>query len=1122
MATFNAGAIEATLDLDVDPFQRGIAWARGEGKKFAGETYRAKLDVDTGRIATKVNTARRALERAEGTYVARFEARGLAEAAAEAAGLQAALNGLDGDHEVNVNTDAAVAGIGNVRRGLRQLIPVLAMAATGLIPLTAAAVPALGLASNIALAAGAAGTLILAFQGVGGALKATNEAAINPTAENLEKARVAMAGLTPAAREFIGILQDLKKEGAEVQGAAANGFFPGLNRGLETVDLRNYVGLVYELSDVMGDLSGRTIAALGNDRWTQFFRFVKAEARPGIDSLGTSVGNLAGFFASLWQAFDPLNDDFSDWLVSSTGRLEAWADALPDDPKFAEFLAYVREQGPEVAAALGAIGGAVVDIVVAAAPLGGVVLDVLEATGEAISFIASQPFGDTIIMGAAALFTLNKALAITDGLLTRVGVKTAAGAGGGGGMFGGLTGRAGDLRKQIPTLREFGTVLYRAGQSAEHADEKTRAARASVREFGKSIAGGAAAAAGIAVIGTGLGDALGVTNTAMLATTGAMVGGVPGAVAGGLIGAFLDVRAASKGAKDSVKAFNDAVGNDVVALSQYQQAAKQLADDMAAYQTKTGRSEGGRITGVKDFARAAWTPAGFQQSADQLFGGYASSAGGKQASAAAAAQQDADRYADLLVQLATAQGGATKTTADLDVALQRAAPAMNALGITTQDMVDAAAHGYAARQALVDQLEAWQVKADSTAGRTAALGDAVSDLGNDALSASESSKAMGAALDALLSPALNAESATDAWHKSLQALEDTLKAGAGFKGFTENALANKEATRDYVTTSMERLTALAGVSTTTEGDMAKAVAATRREFIESGVAAGFSRKEITKRADALGLTPTMVRTVFEAAGIDKADLRARRLRETYRGLPKNVQTELKANGIPKTSADVDRLVAKYKLTEKQRQALLTIRDLATKDVNKVLERLGLVDRTHATPSITLAGASAAISNLASVGAMLSNIDGRVATSTVITNRLENKVPGRVRKALGGPVHGPGTGTSDSIPALLSNGEHVWTAREVLNAGGHAAVEAMRAQFRYAAGGAVRMDAPPRRAVSARQVAALTRSTAVTSPAGDIDRLVKAIEDNRGVYAHVTSKEDLEAAMRALEAELRRR
>ncbi|MEU6674754.1 hypothetical protein [Streptomyces sp. NPDC046925] len=48
-------------------------------------------------------------------------------------------------------------------------------------------------------------------------------------------------------------------------------------------------------------------------------------------------------------------------------------------------------------------------------------------------------------------------------------------------------------------------------------------------------------------------------------------------------------------------------------------------------------------------------------------------------------------------------------------------------------------------------------------------------------------------------------------------------------------------------------------------------------------------------------------------------------------------------------------------------------------------------------------------------------------------------------AKGGPVDGPGSGTSDSIVARLSAGEHVWTAKEVAGAGGHDAVAALRSQ-----------------------------------------------------------------------------
>ena len=52
--------------------------------------------------------------------------------------------------------------------------------------------------------------------------------------------------------------------------------------------------------------------------------------------------------------------------------------------------------------------------------------------------------------------------------------------------------------------------------------------------------------------------------------------------------------------------------------------------------------------------------------------------------------------------------------------------------------------------------------------------------------------------------------------------------------------------------------------------------------------------------------------------------------------------------------------------------------------------------------------------------------------------------GKVDKwATGGPIHGAGTGTSDSIPAYLSNNEHVWTAKEVRAVGGHSRMMMLR-------------------------------------------------------------------------------
>ncbi|MFE5309696.1 phage tail tape measure protein [Isoptericola sp. NPDC056605] len=100
---------------------------------------------------------------------------------------------------------------------------------------------------------------------------------------------------------------------------------------------------------------------------------------------------------------------------------------------------------------------------------------------------------------------------------------------------------------------------------------------------------------------------------------------------------------------------------------------------------------------------------------------------------------------------------------------------------------------------------------------------------------------------------------------------------------------------------------------------------------------------------------------------------------------------------------------------------------------------------------------------------------------------------------GGAVTGPGTGTSDDVPIWASNGEHMWTEREVAAVGGHRAMYRLRAaalkgalitdpEATYKVGGAVgsatraldaaeaRRDAAARKVKEARAAVRRARKT----------------------------------------------
>ena len=84
---------------------------------------------------------------------------------------------------------------------------------------------------------------------------------------------------------------------------------------------------------------------------------------------------------------------------------------------------------------------------------------------------------------------------------------------------------------------------------------------------------------------------------------------------------------------------------------------------------------------------------------------------------------------------------------------------------------------------------------------------------------------------------------------------------------------------------------------------------------------------------------------------------------------------------------------------------------------------------------------------AGTGGFMSSIWGAISAVTVPVYaewHAPMSLPGH---ATGGAIYGPGTGTSDSILARLSTGEHVWTAREVQRVGGQAAMYRLRALAR---------------------------------------------------------------------------
>jgi hypothetical protein len=75
-------------------------------------------------------------------------------------------------------------------------------------------------------------------------------------------------------------------------------------------------------------------------------------------------------------------------------------------------------------------------------------------------------------------------------------------------------------------------------------------------------------------------------------------------------------------------------------------------------------------------------------------------------------------------------------------------------------------------------------------------------------------------------------------------------------------------------------------------------------------------------------------------------------RESYNGLPTEVRTHLRTAGVPTTNAQIDALVDKYELTEKQRTALVTLKDSASLGLGNIIDLIqGIHDKSNPCPKI---------------------------------------------------------------------------------------------------------------------------------------------------------------------------
>lgn len=443
---------------------------------------------------------------------------------------------------------------------LRILAGLAASIGPAFVPITATAIPAVtGLASGLGFVTLATGGTVFALSGLGSALDALNKYRLEPTEANLEAARKQMQLISPEARAMVRELAALAPVLRELRSTGQAGFLPGFDRGVDHLLrlLPRALAIIDEITDTSGDLFADGAASLASDRWEDFFEFLETDARPTLVETARLTGNVAHGLAELWMAFQPTNMRGLEILADGADRFDKWATGLDETQGFENFVQFINDNGPQVAETLGAVGMAIVDIVQATAPLGGPSLRIIEATAEALSLIADSPIGPVLLAGAAGMSALNLAAWAFSRPLNSARA--------------GIAQLVADLR----TMRTTGAAAWQTNTAGA-----LQYAAASGRVKGQ-LAGIGKTAAGVGALAfatSGLADEMGVANTAMLGTAGAMAGPWGAAIGAG-IGLMLDWQASQQRAKEKAEELTTTLNQQTGAITQSTRAW--LVDELA-------------------------------------------------------------------------------------------------------------------------------------------------------------------------------------------------------------------------------------------------------------------------------------------------------------------------------------------------------------------------------------------------------------------------------------------------------------------------------------------------------------------------------------------------------------
>ncbi|MRH88784.1 tape measure protein [Nocardia sp. SYP-A9097] len=333
------------------------------------------------------------------------------------------------------------------------------------------------------------------------------------------------------------------------------------------------------------------------------------------------------------------------------------------------------------------------------------------------------------------------------------------------------------------------------------------------------------------------------------------------------------------------------------------------------------------------------------------------------------------------------------------------------------------------------------------------LSEAISVLADESSTADQRLSAMKRALDALSGKPVDVGDALQAYNQVLRDTADaTQDTWDKAKGFGDQLI--KDGQIDTATTNGDKLksildnikkTTLDIASTGDQKALNDTLAKNVDQFKALAQATGLNEDQITALAASINLVPKNIQFLATLQGDGNI---TQKLAAIKVALEESQRTGQNGITVP--------------IKEEGRQQVLDALNAAHAKVEEVTGQPGVFRIIAPTDDVLKA-----IQKIVDLKIPDKNFDvvetyTRIQRGINDPNVRNNAAPfspesGYQHYAVGGSISGAGTGTSDSIPAMLSHGEHVWTAKEVDAVGGQNAMYGLRARalaggFKFAKGG----------------------------------------------------------------------